>query len=234
MKRCSGVQPTLQDCYPIRRHFHPSRLTQILVTAATPSTPATPDGLTNVIAAPTLQPGAERPDVEHSTRPFVAISLDEAGLALRKAWLAYIVLALIPPAAMIASIFWLIFTYDRPVNADFGMYGGAEMAWLLVGMTWIGIVTPLGFVLRRKIWHEFYEGGVAKADNYLKGWLIIWIPLTIGGVLGFVGLAVTTGVSNVFTSMLAFVIFLSMAPNGHALTRPVGDHDDPGVYEEPK
>ena len=195
-------------------------------------------------AAPSVSPTdshAERPDVEHreSNRPLTAVALDHAGLALRKAWAIYIVLALIPPGAMIASIFALLFTRNDAMSEvqpgqyyGFGDFWG--LVWLVIGMIWIGVTVPLGFFIRRAKWKAFYEGGLVDADDYLAGWLPIWIPLVIGGVLGFVGLALTAEVGNLFTSMLAFVVFLSMAPNGHALTRPVGDHDDPAVYEEPK
>ena len=187
------------------------------------------------------QPDAARPDVEHrDSRPMTAVALDEAGLALRKAWAIYILLALIPPGAMIAAIFTLLFTRndtlaDVPTAQQYGGFGGFwGLVWLTFGMVWISIFVPLGFFIRRAKWKAFYEGGLVSGKDYLAGWLPIWVPLVIGGVIGFVGLALTAEVGNLFTSMLSFVVFLSMAPNGHALTRPVGDHDDPGVYEEPK
>lgn len=183
----------------------------------------------------TLQPDATRPDVEHTPRRKIYLPLDEIGLAIRKAWLAYIVLALIPPSAMIAAIFFLIFTgNDRIIQSPTDLDGTAGMIWTIAGLTWVGLSLPLAFFIRRGLWAAYYEGGVVKPDNYLKGWLVIWLPLVFGGVLGFIGLAATREVASLFTSMLAFIVFLAMVPNGHALTRPVGDHDDPGVYEEPR
>ena len=181
-------------------------------------------------------PGAQNPDVSREVKPRIAIPLDEAGLALRGAWASYLVLALIPPAAMIGAIFFLLFTgNDRtlngPVDASFDAFG---MGWLVAGMIYIGIALPTAYYVRRLFWIDFYKGGVVKPRNYLKGWLAVWLPLVFGGVLGFVGLALTAEFATVFISMLSFVVFLSTTPNGHALTRPVGDVDDPGTYEEPK
>ena len=180
-------------------------------------------------------PGADRPDVSRSASPRIAIPLDEAGLALRGAWASYLVLALVPPAAMIGSIFFLLFTgNDRTFTDDPQGFDFFGMAWLVAGMIYIGIALPVSYYVRRLCWIDFYKGGVVDPKDYLKGWLAVWIPLVIGGVLGFVGLALTAEFATVFISMLSFVVFLSTTPNGHALTRPVGDVDDPGTYEEPK
>lgn len=182
-----------------------------------------------------LQPGAEHPDVEHAPRRPIYLPLGAIGLAIRKAWLTYILLGLVPPAVMIGTIFWLIFTgNDRILQNYAGLEGSWGMVWLVGGMAWIGVTVPLAFFIRRGLWKGYYEGGVVRPENYLKGWFVIWLPLVIGGVIGFVGLALTREVASLFTSMLSFIVFLSMYPNGHALTRPIGDHDDPAVYEEPK
>ena len=180
-------------------------------------------------------PGAQNPDVSRDQRTRLpTIPLDEAGVALRTAWASYLGLALVPPAAMIGSIFFLLFTgNDRTLHgAEYRDFAG--MAWLVAGMIYIGVALPLAFYVRRLKWTAFYEGGVVAPKDYLAGWMAVWVPLVIGGVLGFVGLALSGEFANVFTSMLSFVVFLSMTPNGHALTRPVGDVDDPGTYEEPK
>lgn len=180
------------------------------------------------------RPGALHPDVEHSDRIVVAPLLDESALALRKAWGIYLVMAVIPPLFMILSIFFLLATpqpWYRPIISTEGNTAG----WLgfVAGMVWISISVPAGFYIRGKYWRAYYQGELVSPRDYIRGNLAIWFPLVIAGVAGFVGFAATRYVSNVFTSMTAFVIFLAMHPTGHAMTRPVGDHDDPGVYEEP-
>ncbi len=192
--------------------------------------------MSTATATVSTAPDAANPDVSRPNKRPIVIPLDEAGLALRMAWVTYIGLALIPPAAMIASIFFLIFTgNDRVIQNT----AGAGSTWpgiifLIGGLTFVGVALPLAFYARRKLWINYYEGGVVPPGNYLRGWMAVWIPLVIGGVLGFIGLALTREVGNLFTSLLAFMVFLSMTPNGHALVRPVGDQDDPGTYEEPK
>jgi hypothetical protein len=156
-------------------------------------------------------------------------------LALRAAWATYLGLALVPPAAMIGTIFYLLFTGNDSVIQGYVENDFQAGFWFLVfGMIFLGLALPAGFWFRQHAWREYEEGGVAKPRNYLKGWLAVWLPLVAGGVLGFIGLALTREFATVFISMLAFVVFLAMSPNGHVLTRPVGDVDDPGTYEEPK
>ena len=180
------------------------------------------------------RPGALHPDVEHSERVVLAPHLDESSLALRKAWAIYLVLALLPPMAMIMSIFWLLLEphlWYQPLISKQANTAG----WLsfLSGMIWLSLSVPVGFVLRSRYWSAYYEGELVEPAEYHKGNLAVWIPLVIAGIAGFAGFAATHYVANLFTSLTAFIIFLALCPTGHAMTRPVGDHDDPGVYEEP-
>ena len=184
-----------------------------------------------------LKPGANLPDVDHSDRPMNTIYIKESALALRQAWGIYFVFAAVPPLVMIATIFFLILW--GPGSGVFGPRVIAESpgwgwTWLLVGMFWLSITVPLTFWVRRGFWREYYSGGTVRAADYLKGNVAIWMPLVIAGVMGFVGFAATRYVASLFTSVMAFIIFLTLFPNGHAMTRAVGDHDDPGVYEEPR
>ena len=182
-----------------------------------------------------LQPGADLPDVDRDRNPRpIYLPLDQIGLALRKAWLTYFVLAAVPPAAMIGSIFFLIFTGSGKSVDTGSSWTNPGFLWLLAGMVFLSVAIPLAFVIRRRMWAMYYEGEVVPPQNYLRGWLVVWLPLIVGGILGFVGLALSREVASIFTSMLSFIVFLSMAPNGHALVRPVGHEDDPAVYEEPK
>ena len=161
--------------------------------------------------------------------------LEADAMALRQSWGIYLVLAVIPPLAMIGMIFYLIFDRDpffgpRVVEES----TATGWIWFVLGMLWISVTLPAGFYVRRHYWARFYEGGTVRARNYIKGNVAIWLPLVVAGVLGFIGFAATRFAGSLFTSVTAFVIFLAMYPTGHAMTRPVGDHDDPGVYEEPK
>lgn len=161
--------------------------------------------------------------------------LEADALALRQAWGIYLVLGLIPPLVMIGMIFFLIFTGQSFFGPRMsGESTDAGWIWFIAGMVWISLALPLAFYLRRNFWASYYAGGTVRPSNYLKGNMAVWTPLVIAGVLGFIGFAATLFAGSIFTSLLAFVVFLSMYPNGHAMTRQVGDHDDPGVYEEPK
>lgn len=202
-----------------------------------PATPTTASTATAAATAPaTFASGATRPDVEHFERPLLKTRYVEAdALALRQAWGIYLLCAVLPPLVMIGTIFYIIFAGD-------GLFGpsvaeertNAGWAWFIGGMIWIGLSLPLAFYIRRGFWARFYAGGVVGPRNYLKGNLVIWAPLVIGGIIGFIGFAATLFAASIFTSVMAFIIFLAMFPNGHAMTRAVGDHDDPGVYEEPR
>jgi hypothetical protein len=174
--------------------------------------------------------------VEHSDRPTLKTRYVEAdALALRQAWGIYLLCGLIPPLALIGTIFYLLLSGQSslgPATPDESTRWG--WAWFVGGMVWISATLPLGFYLRRGYWARFYAGGTVRPRNYLKGNVVVWLPLVVAGIFGFVGFALTLFAGSIFTSLMAFIIFLSMFPNGHAMTRAVGDHDDPGVYEEPK
>ena len=180
----------------------------------------------------TLQNNAALPDVMHDPKNDQRVRflpIDEIGLAIRKNWLLYLAFALVPPATMILCIFFLIWN-GAAMEQSFGGVG-----WLVVGMTWISIAVPLAFFIRRKLWIDWYRGdGVVSPENYFKGNLIVWTPMVIGGMMGFIGTAMTAGPASLFTSITALVLFLSQNPDASALTKPVGDHDDPAVYQEPK
>ena len=157
------------------------------------------------------------------------LPVDEIGLAIRKNWALYLAFALVPPAAMILCIFALIWNG----GTRFSSFGG--IGWLIAGMTWISVAVPIAFYVRRRLWINWYEGhGVVSPENYFKGNLVVWTPMIIAGVMGFMGTAITAGPASLFTSITALVLFLSQNPDASALTKPVGDHDDPGVYQEPK
>ena len=126
---------------------------------------------------------------------------------------------------------WDVQVGETPLISTEANVGG----WVsfLAGMIWLSLTVPVGFVLRSRYWSAYYEGGLVKPADYHAGNLAVWGPLVIAGIGGFIGFAATHYVANLFTSVAAFVIFLALHPTGHAMTRPVGDHDDPGVYEEP-
>ena len=193
--------------------------------------------MTTAQAEPALQPGAERPDVDHvhAEGRRGLIPIDDAGLALRKAWAVYLLLGLLPPAGMIAAIFFMLFrgtdALERMAPQIVGSWG---VPLTIAGQCWIGATLPIAFFVRARFWSDFRDGGVVAPKEYLKGWLAVWTPLVIGGVFGFVAFAITREPANLLTCALAFVIFMSMLPNGHAMTRPVGHEDDSAVYEEPK
>ena len=204
------------------------------MTAIDPTPPA--EARSAVRPAP-LPPGQTHPDVDHSDRPMTKRYLKESALALRQAWAIYFVMAAIPPLAMIGMIFFLILW--GPGSGVFGPRVIEESTswgwtWLLIGMFWLSITVPLTFWLRRGYWKAYYTGGTVRGGDYLKGNLAIWLPLVVAGVMGFVGFAATRYVASLFTSVTAFIVFLTLFPNGHAMTRAVGDHDDPAVYEEPR
>ena len=200
-------------------------------TTTAPATPTEP-----TVAADAIKPGAKRPDVMHSDRPMRTAYLGEAAMALRSAWALYLALALLPPLAMIATIFFLIFRGGDNVFGPNVIIASttAGWYWLLAGMLWISVAVPAAFFVRRIYWNQYYKGHPVGPGDYLKGNAAIWLPLVLAGVMGFVGFAATRYVASLFTSITAFIVYLSMSPNGHAMTRPVGDHDDPAVYEEPK
>lgn len=182
----------------------------------------------------TFRPGALRPDVEHSERVINSPEWDDTALALRKAWGLYLFLAILPPLMMILSIFYLIFNPADWFDPRVGTAQNLAGWWsFLGGMIWISISVPVGFLIRGRYWSAYDRGELVQPRDFHMGNLAVWVPLVLAGMVGFIAFAATEYVANLFTSVTAFIIFLAMHPTGHVMTRPIGDHDDPGVYEEP-
>jgi hypothetical protein len=173
----------------------------------------------------TVTTPATTPATEISAPPPISLA-QKRNEALRNAWLIYLVLGQVPALLAIVGI-WV------------GLLAGSSDEWLsnlfmLLGFAWLTVAIPAGLLYMRLKFNNYYKGRSVSPRNYLLGLLPLWVAMVLGGAIGMFGWIVSrTPLPAVMPSVIAFVVFLVFHPTGHAMTRPVGDSDDPAVYEEP-
>ena len=149
-----------------------------------------------------------------------------ASRGLQAAWGIYLVLAALPAPLAIVGI-WvglLAETSDAELSNLF----------MLVNFGWLTVTVPVAFLIQRQLFDNYHHGKPVAPEKYVAGMLAIWLPLSVAGVVGMIGWIVArTPLLAIVPSILALLVFLIFHPTGAAMTKPVGDHDDPGVYEEP-
>ena len=150
----------------------------------------------------------------------------EVNQAMQIAWAIYLVLALAPAPLAIVGI-WrglLVSTSDADLSNQF----------MMLNFLFLGLAVPASFWFQRKCFANYYKGECVAPRDYLKGMVAIWLPLATAGVAGMLGWIISgTPLMSIVPTILALVVYLVFHPSGAAMYRPVGDHDDPAVYEEP-
>ena len=164
----------------------------------------------------------------HATdpRPRGAMSPETA---LRYAWVFWLGLLLFP-AMVFLYVVWALMGDGVPATAH-----QASSHWFLGAMAYMVIAVPLAIFWRSHLFKSYWQGEVVDPSAYLRGMMIVWIALEIGGLLGLTGCLVTRGfLPNLIPAVVAFVLFLPLWPSGRSMVTHVGNHDDPGTYEEPR
>ena len=150
------------------------------------------------------------------------------GQALRLAWVSWLVLLAIP-ALLFLTVMWT-FIGDE-THAD---KGRAE-SWFLICMAYLAVAVPAAFFWRSREFKAYWEGNCVSPTRYLRGMLILWLTIEVGGIMALVGCLVTGSLlPNLLPAMVAFMLFTPFWPSGRAMTHPVGNDDDFEVYEEPR
>lgn len=149
--------------------------------------------------------------------------------ALKLAWTSWLVL-LMPPMILFLAAFYVSAHTDprepRPESARIGF------VWI---MLFILVAVPTALFIRGHLFKAYRAGGVVMPLNYLYGMWLIWIPLSIAGVLAcVVAIRARTLVPNLIPAGLALAMYALAWPVGSAMVRPSGSTDDPELYQEPR
>jgi len=151
------------------------------------------------------------------------------GQALRIAWSCWLALLAVPALSFLVVMWTLMGSDGTP-----GDTAGAER-WFLACMIYLAVAVPAAFFWRSHVFKCYWDGCVVKPKDYLKGMLIVWLTLEVGGLVALAGCVTTNSLTpNVLPAMVAFMLFTPFWPSGRAMTNPVGNDDDFEVYEEPR
>ena len=149
-------------------------------------------------------------------------------LAMRIAWVAWVVLLIIPFLVFLAMI-WCTTIVPTNEVADH------SRNWFLISCAYLVIVVPASFFWQMHVFKGYYTGQTVTPTQYLVGKLTVWLALEVGGLLSLAGCFINNApLPNMLPALVAFMFFVTFWPSGRAMVRHVGHLEDPGMYEEPK
>ena len=89
---------------------------------------------------------------------------------------------------------------------------------------------------RSHLFRPYWAGRTVSPRAYLKGTIILWLSLELGGILSMAGCSITHSLlPNLLPAMAAFILFALLWPAGTPMVCPNrGNLDDPERYVEPR
>lgn len=169
---------------------------------------------------------AVSPSVLLETREKTALNAQHT---LMIAWIAYLVMLIIPFLVFLAVVFRLNYGSVESASED------VVRRWFICSMIFCGLSVPAAFFAQAKAFKGYWQGQCVQPRNYLKGMLVIWGSLEMSGLIALLGCWMTgTVIPIMLPALVAFVLFVMLWPNGHAMTRPLVSEHDGADYEEPR
>jgi hypothetical protein len=151
-------------------------------------------------------------------------------MALRIAWMFWL-LFLVTPFFLFLHIVWILSSGPTAEPAQ-QMHG---QHWFLVAMLYLLIMVPGSFFARGWVFKAYWTGKPVSPGKYLSGMMSIWLALEVGGLFALCGCVVNQSLlPNLLPALVAFMFFVTLWPSGRAMSRPMGQYEDPEVYEEPR
>ena len=131
---------------------------------------------------------------------------------------------------MMLVVMWTLLDDESPVKDP-----AFAHQWFLTCMAFLAVAVPAAFFWRSREFKSYWDGQPVTPSHYLKGMLIVWLTLEVGGLMALAGCLMTGSLlPNLLPAMVAFILFTPFWPSGRAMTHPVGNDDDFEVYEEPR
>jgi hypothetical protein len=149
-----------------------------------------------------------------------------ASTALWCAWASWLTLLLAPFVLFLYVAYRLSETATRH----------EELAgrWFIGTMVYLAVVVPGAIFWRSRTFKAYWTGVPVEPRNYFVGMLTVWLTLEIGGIIALLGCLYSgTLMPNLIPALVAFMLFTPLWPSGKAMLNPVGNVDDPGIYQEP-
>lgn len=145
------------------------------------------------------------------------------------AWIVWFVMLTIPFVVFLAVLF-------RQLYGESAVASEATInRWFVGSMIFCGLVVPGAFFLQGRAFRAYWHGQCVAPRAYLRGMISIWASLELSGLIALIGCWATgTMIPTMLPAILAFMLFVPLWPNGHAMTRPLVSEQDGADYEEPR
>lgn len=148
--------------------------------------------------------------------------------ALRWAWFSWAVLLAVP----FLLLQWLIW---HLAAGDASRSSADTEKWFVAAMAYFILILPGSFFWRGHLFKDYWLGRPVAPGRYVLATITVGFALALGGIFSLIGCLVTGSfMPNLIPALLALVLFALHWPTGRAMVRPVGQVEDPQVYEEPR
>jgi hypothetical protein len=176
----------------------------------------------SIMATPSM------PVQAHTSAPSTRLANMTEVTAMRAAWLIFGVLMVIP----FFLIFWLV--WHQLNDSTFRFHPGGQN-WFLASMIYFAVAVPGSLFTRERLFRPYWSGKPVPPAKYLEGMVIVWLALSIGGLLCLIGcIASGTMLPNLIPGIMSLMLYLTLWPSGRAMVHPTGNQEDPELYREPR
>jgi hypothetical protein len=149
-------------------------------------------------------------------------------MALRSAWLWWVVLLLVPFVVFLWVVLSLLVSEAAPNET-------LANTFFILSLAWLGVTVPLAFALRSYCFKAYWEGQPVEPHSYLRGMVTVWLSMEIGGLLALVGCWLSgTLMPCLLPAAVAFMLFTPFWPSGNAMVETTGGEADEQLFHEPR
>jgi hypothetical protein len=172
--------------------------------------------------------------MSEALHPFVAVAHSSPTVetcsiqaTLRRAWVWWLMLLVIP---FVLFLSLLVYLSLGPVKNP-----AVGRIFFILSVAWLGIAVPISFFIRARCFRNYWAGGLCKPSDYIRGTLTAWVAIEIGGLISLIGCYYGNSLTpNVLPAVVAFILFTPFWPSGEAMTKALGDEDDPEIMRHPR
>lgn len=154
------------------------------------------------------------------------------GSALRQAWIWYISLMCAP---LFYGLTIVLMFSTQPHASGVPADTSSSEWWFLGSIGYLMLAAPIAFALRSRMFSGYWEGKAVPPRTYLRGMVLVWVAFELAGLISLTGVLVSHSFTPcIMTGIAAFLFYAWLYPSGKSMVNPVGHHDDPEIYSEPR
>jgi hypothetical protein len=149
-------------------------------------------------------------------------------LALRSAWLWWVVLLLIPFVVFL----WVVLAL---LASESGRNETLGNTFFMLSLLWLAVTVPGAFALRSYCFRAFWAGRPVEPRSYLRGMITVWLSMEIGGLVALAGCWLSNSLMPcLLPAAVAFMLFTPFWPSGNAMEETTGGEADEQLYHDPR